>query len=529
MNALTGTWQLTRLALRRDRIILPLWILGVSLIPSGIASTFKELYSDPQQLAEFAKSMMASTSITGLYGPVFAPNIGALASWRSGIMPIVAALAAGLTVIRHTRNEEEQGRRELLGATVVGRQAPLAAALLLTGGACVLIGAICAAAVNAVVPGAGAWAFGVEYAVVCWFFAVIGGLAAQLTQSARTARWIVGAVLGGSFLLRAAGDSTGDENSPLSWISPIGFAQRMRPYAGERWWVAGVLLLVSFGIALVAYRMSARRDLDAGLIAPRPGPPRASRALSSPLGLAWRLQRGNLLGWMIGFAVASTVLGSAATTAANALKDSPELTEIFQRVGGANVLGDLFMVMLIALAAVATSAQGIQAAVRARSEETTGRLEPILATSVGRVRWNLGYVLFALGGPALTMLVVGLVGGLSYGAGSHEIGKQVPRMVGASLASLPAIWLTVAIVLALFGLAPRLVGAGWVLLAGFLLLGQLGAVLQLSQWALDLSPFTHIPHLPGGAMTWTPLIWLAALAAALTGAGLWGFRRRDIG
>jgi ABC-2 type transport system permease protein len=529
VSALTGTWQLARLALRRDRVILPLWILGVSLFPAGVASSFKELYSDPQQLATFAKSMMASTAITGFYGPVFAPNIGALASWRSGVMPIIAALAAGLTVIRHTRNEEEQGRRELLGATVVGRQAPLAAALLVTGGACVLIGLLSGAGMNSAAPGAGAWAFGLEFAVVCWFFAVVGGLAAQLTQSARSARWIVGAVLGGSFLLRAAGDTTGDDNSPLSWISPIGLAQRMRPYAGERWWVAGILLLVSVGIALFAYQMSARRDLDAGLIAPRPGPPRASRALSSALGLAWRLQRGSLFGWMIGFAVISVVLGSAATTAGDALKDSPELTEMFQRLGGANALGDLFMVTLISLGAIASSAQGIQAAVRARAEETSGRLEPILATSVGRVRWNGGYVLFALGGPALTMLVVGLVGGLSYGGSSHEIGRQVPRIIGASMATLPAVWLTVAIVLALFGLAPKLVGAGWVLLAGFLLLGQLGAVLQLSQWALDLSPFTHIPHLPGGAMTWTPLIWLAALAAAVTGAGLWGFRRRDIG
>ena len=529
MSALTGTWQLARLALRRDRIILPLWILGVSLFPASIASSFKAIYPDPVELAKFAQSMMASPSLTGLYGPVFAANIGALAAWRSGVLLVIGALAAGLTVIRHTRNEEEQGRRELLGATVVGRQAPLAAALLLTGGACVLIGLLAGAGMNAVAPGAGAWAFGLEYAVVCWFFAAVAGLAAQLTQSARTARWIVGAVLGGSFLLRAAGDTIGDENSPLSWISPMGFAQRMRPYAGERWWIGGVLLVVSVGIALFAYQMSARRDLDAGLIAPRPGPARASRGLSSALGLAWRLQRGSLFGWMIGFAVISAVLGSAATTAGDALKDSPELTEMFQRLGGGSALGDLFMVTLISIGAIATSAQGIQAAVRARAEETSGRLEPILATSVGRVRWNGGYVLFALGGPALTMLVVGLVGGLSYGGSSHEIGKQVPRIVGAALATVPAIWLTVAIVLALFGLAPKLVGAGWALLAGFLLLGQLGAVLQLSQSALDLSPFTHIPHLPGGEMTWTPLVWLAALAAALTGAGLWGFRRRDIG
>jgi ABC-2 type transport system permease protein len=528
VNDLTGTWGLTRLALRRDRILLPLWVVVIGLFPSGVASSFKSLYSDPKALADFANSMKASPAITGFYGPIFGDGIGSLAAWRSGVTMIIAALAMGLTVIRHTRAEEEQGRRELLGAAVVGRRAPLASALLITAGASVLMGLIIAGTMNGVAPGAGALAFGVEAALLCWFFAVVAGLAAQLTQSARSARWIVGAVLGGSFLLRAAGDSGGNTDSALSWISPIGFLQRMRPYGGERWWIAGVAFLVTLGVAAVAYRMS-ERDIDAGLIAPRPGAPRASRLLSTPLGLAWRLQRGTLIGWLVCFAILSGVLGSAANDASAALEDSPQLADYFQRLGGASSMGDLFMVTMLAIAGIAAAAQGIQAALRARAEETAGRVEPILGAAVGRTRWSAGYALFALGGPALSMIVLGLVGGLSYGAGGAGIGKQVPRILGGALAALPAVWLTVAIVLALFGLMPRLVGLGWALLVGFLLLGQIGAILQLGQWALDLSPFTHTPHLPGATMTWTPVVWLTAVTAALTALGLWGFRRRDIG
>jgi ABC-2 type transport system permease protein len=528
VNALTGTWSLTRLALRRDRVVLPLWVVIIGLFPSGVASSFKNLYPDPAKLAGFARSMAASPSITGFYGPIFGNDVGSLTAWRSGVLVIIAALVAGLTVIRHTRAEEEQGRRELLGATVVGRQAPLAAALLVAGGACVLLGLIIAVTMSGVAPGPGAYAFGAEVALLCGFFAVVAGLAAQLTQSARSARWIVGAVLGGSFLLRAAGDSAGNPDAALSWISPIGFLQRMRPYDGERWWIAGVMLVVVVLIAAVAYLMS-ERDIDAGLIAPRPGAPRASRALSTPLGLAWRLQRGSLIGWLVSFAILSGVLGSAATTGSKALEDSPELAELFKRMGGGSVLSDVFMATLIAIAAIAAAAQGIQAAIRARAEETAGRAEPVLAAAVSRTRWSSGYALFALGGPALSMIVVGVVGGLSYGAGSGGAGKQVPRILGAALAALPAVWLTVAVVLALFGLLPRWVGFGWALLVTFLLLGQLGALLQLSQFALDLSPFTHVPHLPGGTMTWAPVVWLTAGTAALTAAGLRGFRRRDIG
>ena len=42
---------------------------------------------------------------------------------RAGLLALIAALVSVLTVVRHTRTEEEAGRRELLGATVLGRYA----------------------------------------------------------------------------------------------------------------------------------------------------------------------------------------------------------------------------------------------------------------------------------------------------------------------------------------------------------------------------------------------------------------------
>ena len=93
---------------------------------------------------------------------------------------------------------------------------------------------------------------------------------------------------------------------------------------------------------------------------------------------------------------------------------------------------------------------------------------------------------------------------------------------------LPAVWVLGALAVLLFGLLPRLAPAAWAALAICLLLGQVGAILQLSQWALDVSPFTHVPKVPGGALTAAPLVWLVAIAAALAAAGFAGFRRRDV-
>lgn len=43
MNAFAGTWQLLRLALRRDRILLPVWIVVFAASAAGSASATIEL------------------------------------------------------------------------------------------------------------------------------------------------------------------------------------------------------------------------------------------------------------------------------------------------------------------------------------------------------------------------------------------------------------------------------------------------------------------------------------------------------
>jgi ABC-2 type transport system permease protein len=97
-----------------------------------------------------------------------------------------------------------------------------------------------------------------------------------------------------------------------------------------------------------------------------------------------------------------------------------------------------------------------------------------------------------------------------------------------ALVQAPAVWVLAGIAAALFGLLPRFTGAAWGAVGLFLLLGQLGPVLNLSQWVMDVSPFTHVPKVPGGAVSATPLIWLAVTAAALAAMGLAAFRRRDL-
>ena len=148
MSELAGTGSLLRLALRQDRARLVVWTVVAAGSLLATASAMRELYgNDPAGLAQFGRSIAANTSLAVLYGPLTAMgSIGALAAWRSGTTTMVlVALFSMFTVVRHTRADEEAGRLELIGATPVGRRAPLAAALILVAAADAVIGVLIAA------------------------------------------------------------------------------------------------------------------------------------------------------------------------------------------------------------------------------------------------------------------------------------------------------------------------------------------------------------------------------------------------
>ncbi|MFJ6196647.1 ABC transporter permease [Micromonospora sp. NPDC092111] len=527
MSTLTGTRHLVRLILRRDRIVLPGWVLLLAVLPMSYAASFFELFPTAAERAGYATGTARNPSIVALLGPVYGDSVGALTAQRGGFLQLIVGLAALLTVVRHTRTEEEAGRRELLGATVLGRYAGLTAALAVTYAASLLLGLLTAAGlVAAGLPAAGSLAYGLSVAGVGVVFATAGGLAAQLTETAGGARGIAVGVLGAAFALRLAGD-TASHDWP-SWLSPLGWAPRIRAFEGERWWVLALPVALTGLLAAVAYPVSVRRDVGAGVLPPRLGPAEAGRALAGPFGLAWRLHRGQLVGWSVGFGLLGLILGGAAEAAGRAVEGNAALEQIMARLGGASGLADAYLGATLSLTGLAAAGYGIQAALRMRSEETAGRAEPLLATGTHRSVWLASHLLFALVGPAVVLAVTGLATGLTYGLSLGDVPGQLPRMLGAGLAHAPAAWVLAGLAVLLYGLLPRLSSTAWVVLGVCVLLGQLGAVLELSQWLLDVSPFTHTPQVLRAGWSATPLLTLTALGLLLSAAGLAAFRRRDL-
>lgn len=530
-DGFAGTGTLLRFMIRRDRIMATIWILIFVIMAASSSSASQDLYTTLESRVRAANAVNDTPATLALYGRVFDPtSLGAVSLVKLGAMgAALVALVAIFTVVRHTRAEEESGRAELLGATVVGRYAPLTAALLMSTGVSLVLAVLTALSlVGTGLPAAGAIAFGLSWAGAGIAFAAVGALAAQVTEGARTARGLAAAVLAAAYLLRAAGDAAGDHDSTwLSWLSPIGWAQQVRPFAGDRWWVLIYLVFFAALVSVGAYVLVARRDHGAGLLAQKPGRARATASLSSPLGLAVRLQRGGFVGWGIGMALGGLVMGSIASQVGEFL-DTDGARDMIMKLGGERGLVDAFLSAEMGIIGLLVSGYGISTAIRLRAEETAFRAEPILATRVSRWSWVWSHVAVALAGTTLLMLIFGVFGGFAHGAAGGDM-SQFWRVLGTALVQLPAAWVLTGITVLVFGLAPGLIMAGWGALVVFLLLGQLGPIFELPQWAMDISPFTHTPKLPGGEFSVVPVVWLTVVAAGLIAAGLASFRRRDIG
>ena len=541
MQGLAGTGTLLWLALRRDRIIAPIWILALTAFALSQAIGTIALYPTEADLARLAATTQGAGSnpaVVALTGPPFdVSTYGGATAWQVVVwQAALIGLMSLLLMVRHTRAEEEEaGRAELVGSGVVGRYAWLAAGLLAVLAANAALAVLSIAGYAAVgLPLAGSLALAAGPGLAGFTFAAVAAVTAQLSERARLASGLAAALLGLAFLLRAAGDAAtaapgGPDLEWLVWLSPIGWAEQLRPFAGERWWTLLLPLALSAALVALAAWFVRLRDVGAGMLASRPGPATAPAWLGTPAGLTWRLQRGALLGWTAGMAITGFTFGILAQDMGEFAAGDPQTARAFEQLGGGGAIIDAYLAAVFSLTGIVVAGYAVQAVLRLRAEESAYRAELVLATAVPRARWAACHLLGAAAGTAVVLAAAGLAGGLAHGLRAGDLAGELPRLLGAALVQAPAVWVLAGLAAALFGLAPRLVAASWAAVALALLVGQFGRVLQLDQWMKDLSPFTHIPRLPGGEVTAAPLLWLAALALALGLAGVAGFRRRDVG
>ena len=530
MSGFAGTGTLLRLALRRDRVLLPLTVLGLVILAVSSAQATLALYPTTAAMAQGLPGVLDNPALLAMYGPLTNPTSpDSFAVYKTVIMGgVLLALAVYALIRRHTRTEEEAGRLELIGAGVVGRRAALSAAILL---------ALTMTALTCVITAAGMLRLGMEPAgtvIFCLGWLTVGltmtgitAIAAQVTTTARGCGALAVSALGLAFALRAIGDAVPGAGA-LTWLSFLGWAEHMQPYGANRTAVALIPIAVTAVLVVIAFALLDRRDLGAGLVASRPGPAQGAPGLASPLGLAWRLQRWSLAGWSLGVLMGGAMVGSIAGQVETMLSDPAARDMLVAIGGGSGTLTNIFFAAEFMIVALVISAYGIATTMRLRGEERDVHAEAILANATSRWRWLGSHVLVALAGTAWLLFVLGASSALVRGLATRDVGHELATLVPAAMAPLPAVWICVGVTLLVFGVAPRFTSIAWGALVFFLVVGELGSLLGLPTWVSDLSPFTHLPRLPGGAVSLVGLATLAAIALALLSSGSAGFRRRDL-
>lgn len=529
MSATTGLGELVRLALRRDRVRLPGWIGSIVAATAGTAASFPTTYPDAQARLG-ALMTIDNPGTTALVGPLYGEGdytYGIMVGHQLlGMVAVVAALMSIFTVVRHTRAEEESGRAELVRAAPVGRTAPALAALVVAVGANLVLAAGLTLALGGLgietVTWRGSALFGAAVGAVGLVLAGVASVTAQLTEHARAASSMAGLVLAAAFVVRATGDVSVEG---LSWASPIGWAQATEPFYADD----GAPLALALGLAVVllagAVVLGRRRDLGSGLLTARPGPARAGSALSGPFGLAWRTSRGSLVGWTLGVFFFGLFYGPILSESSTFLDNVPVLEEFVPDVEAS--VAELFAAMIIAVVAIICAIPALQTVLRLRTEETSGRAGPLLATALSRTRWALANHVLALLAGAVVLTAGGL--GLGLGAAwSMDEPSWVGTATGAALAYLPAVAVVVGLGALLHGWVPRAVGAAWLPVVVGFFFSYFGELLDLPQAVLDVSPFTHVSQQPAVAFEAAPLAWLSLVALLAIGLGLAGLRRRDL-
>lgn len=440
-------------------------------------------------------------------------------------LTLLAALMNILLIARHTRAEEQSGRAEVLRANVVGRHAPLTAALIVAA----IANAVAAMVVIGLAIGngyaaAGSVLVGVTMGLTGMAWAGITAVTVQLSAGSRAAAGLAGGVLGVAFTVRALGDMLAKGGSALSWASPLGWGQQTAPYVYDRWWPLLPLVALIAVCVPAAYALQSRRDFGASMLAVRSGRVDASPSLGTPVGLAARLLRGAIIGWGSVIALFGLIDGVFAQAMLDAADEMPPL---LMQVFGEG-LAEGYLAFLAAFSGYMVAAYAVFAVQGLVVEEARGRAEAILATPTSRAAWagsHFGVV--ALGG-ALIMVVTGLVTGAAIGTVTGAWGA-VPDSMWAHLNMVPGVLVVVGGCALVFGWVPRVLAVvGWALVGVIIFVGVFASLLDFPDWFLDLSPFSHLAQVPVEDFSPAPVLWLTLIGAAGVALGLVGLRRRQV-
>lgn len=527
-HGFVGTGRLLKVALRQEvRNIVP-WIVLITGLSASSVLAYDRVFPDAQSRAELAATLGSNPALALVFGPARdLMTADGFNAWRAGALGgFFTALMAIFIVVRNSRADEDSGRAELLASGVMGRQARPAVALAMAWIASTALGLVTWGVTVAAGGGVtNSLALAATFTASGLMFAGVAGIAAQLGSDARTANSIAVAVLGSAFIGRGYVDASGAPEW-AAWLTPLGWLGKVQPGTGNNGWPLLLALALAAVLAGGVFAIHARRDFGLGVVAPRRGPARGGWVASIG-GLAVRTNRGQIVSWTLAFVVLGAVFGFLATSLSDVLSGNPSMGGLIAS-GATTHEGMLFefLVTLLRLVAIIAAVFGVQLVMRVYAEEIDYRVEPLLAASVSRFAHLASVAVIAFIAPAAALLIAGTIIGIV--AAGVEPAIAAGDVITQTMATVPAVWVLVAVSLAAVGAQPRIRVVGWFGVVATFALTILGPLFQLSDGVLGISPLWHVPNVTAATLDWSGLGWVGLITVGLVAVAFGGYRRRDI-
>ena len=524
---------------RRATIIIAAF-LGLVFI--GVARAITAEFNTPESRAEIEALVAAVPPILqGMAGKVV--NVGTLGGYlqyKYGVFfPLVVSLWSILALSGTLAGETQRGSLEFV--LVTGRSRRRVALEKLSGhalmlGLAVLIGFLSiafAGSAYATLPGdeiSVTSAFG--YAIWLGLLSLAaGGLAFALGPfvGRGSAAGIAGAVTFAGFILNGYQTAV-PALAPFANLTWWGWTHNHVALAGEYDWPSVALLaLVTGALFVIGVEAFARRDVGVTTAVPTPSMPRALLGLSGPVGRAISSNLNAALAWGLGIALFGLTMGAASRDFMEQLNEAPQFVEllrtVFPNVDYASAAGFL-QLLFIEFGVILAGLAGATFVANWASDETSGRLEIVLASPLSRARW-------AVAGAIGMLVAVGVFVGITaagIGLGVLSSGADaVTPLIGTAVLALYAAAI-VGIGHAIGGVFGTRFAAPIVVVFVIVTWGiqLLGPVLGIPDFVRQLALTAHFGQPMVGV--WDPVGIVASIVIAIGGVaiGTWGFGRRDV-
>ena len=533
-GALSGWVVYLRIAFRRFRVQIVAWVLPLWLLVGVTAPSYESVYPSLATRTVLIEQMRKSPGTQLLYGYVPMPGrLGQLLQWETGTFLLVCtSLMAILLTCRMLRGDEDEGLIEVLRSTGTGRAVPLVVPVtvvwMVIGGLSAGVGGILTWQTRSIeeLTVSGAWALAGTICVTGWAFSAVAAVASQLGRQVGQARSLSMIVLALAFVMRVSADqiSDGSGSDWLRWLTPLGWRDLVRPYTDDRFAVLPVCCTVAITVALSAMVLAARREYLDGYLPDRSSSRRRWR-VRGHMDLLGRLSWRSLIGW----ALASTALALLYGSVSGSIKDllapgSPTASWVGKMAVGSPV--EQFMSLMTVVTTLLVAVAAVRRVNGLAGLERAGLVEVELAAGVGRGRVLLSQVLCALIESIVLLLVSATVLAATTATQLTD-DHAVARSFVFTVSQLPGMVAAVGIAAALVGLAPKLTGMSWAVVAWSAFAQFFGGLVELKDWAKDLSVLGH--HLDiVGSPDWKPLAVQTAVGIVGVAIGVVAYTRRDL-